>query len=595
MAYENLKRLGFEEIWCVDFEFQCEKGERPKPLCLVAIELLSGRVLRKWAHELNESPYAVGPSSLFVSYFATAELGCHLALGWKLPSNVLDLYIEFRAMTNGKPTPGGDGLLGALSYAGIEHISSAEKDNMRNLVLRGGPYSEAEKHSILKYCESDVVSLKELFLKLLPIIDLPRALLRGRYMKAVANMEFTGIPMDAVTFHELSHDWDSIERKLIDDVGKQYPVYEGKTFKMDKWKMFLTMKGISWPQLPSGQLKMDRDTFGEMARIHPELTQLKEFRKTLGSLRLRDLAIGADGRNRCLLSPYRSKTGRNQPSNAKFVFGPAKWVRRLICPTRGMSLAYIDWEQQEFGIAAALSKDQRMAQAYHSGDPYLDFAKQVGAIPITATKESHRRERELYKSCCLAVQYGMGDQSLARRLREPLHVAQRLLKEHQRNFAKFWDWSDAAVDLFMSGGTLKTVFGWPLHPWGEVNVRSARNFPMQANGAEMLRIACILLTETGIKVCAPIHDAVLIEAKTDEIESVLKCAESLMREASSSVLSTMSLRTESKIISYPNSMQTEDDGGLWILIKEVLHSRSHCGPPTCPMLGLNLGQDGTPA
>jgi hypothetical protein len=34
---------------------------------------------------------------------------------------------------------------------------------------------------------------------------------------------------------------------------------------------------------------------------------------------------------------------------------------------------------------------------------------------------------------------------------------------------------------------------------------------MQGNGAEMLRIACIFLTEAGIRVCAPVHDALLIE------------------------------------------------------------------------------------
>jgi hypothetical protein len=33
---------------------------------------------------------------------------------------------------------------------------------------------------------------------------------------------------------------------------------------------------------------------------------------------------------------------------------------------------------------------------------------------------------------------------------------------------------------------------------------------MQANGAEMLRIACCLATERGVEVCAPVHDAVLI-------------------------------------------------------------------------------------
>ena len=81
--------------------------------------------------------------------------------------------------------------------------------------------------------------------------------------------------------------------------------------------------------------------------------------------------MGYDGRNRTMLSPFRAKTGRNQPSTSRFIFGPSVWIRGLIQPRRGWGLAYIDWEQQEFGIAAALSGDPRMLAAYDTGDPYL--------------------------------------------------------------------------------------------------------------------------------------------------------------------------------------------------------------------------------
>ena len=66
---------------------------------------------------------------------------------------------------------------------------------------------------------------------------------------------------------------------------------------------------------------------------------------------------------------------------------------------------------------------------------------------------------------------------------------------------------------------LWTVFGWQIQVEGQPNPRSLANFLMQANGAEMLRIACILMTEAGIRVCAPVHDAVLIEAALAELEA----------------------------------------------------------------------------
>src|SRR6476659_9940813 len=122
-----------------------------------------------------------------------------------------------------------------------------------------------------------------------------------------------------------------------------------------------------------------------MARAHPAVASLRELRSALSDLRLNDLAVGGDGRNRTILSAFRARTGRNQPSNSRFIFGPAVWLRSLIKPPPGHAVAYVDWSQQEFGIAAALSGDHNMQAAYQSGDPYLAFAKQAGAVPADAT------------------------------------------------------------------------------------------------------------------------------------------------------------------------------------------------------------------
>jgi DNA polymerase-1 len=74
---------------------------------------------------------------------------------------------------------------------------------MRDLILRGGPWSDAEREAILDYCESDVAALARLLPAMLRKIDLPRALLRGRYMAAVARMEHNGVPIDTTTLGQL--------------------------------------------------------------------------------------------------------------------------------------------------------------------------------------------------------------------------------------------------------------------------------------------------------------------------------------------------------------------------------------------------------
>ena len=189
-----------------DFEFPLPPGERPEPICMVVREYHTGRTLRVWADELAtmaRPPFTIGPDSLFVAYYASAEFGCFLTLGWPMPARVLDLFCEFRNATNGRGTVAGNGLLGAMTHYGLAGIEAAEKSDMRDLAIRGGPYTDDEREALLNYCESDVLALAKLLPSMLRGLDLPRALLRGRYMPAVAHMEHVGTPIDVETLTAL--------------------------------------------------------------------------------------------------------------------------------------------------------------------------------------------------------------------------------------------------------------------------------------------------------------------------------------------------------------------------------------------------------
>ena len=543
----------FNEVWAIDFEFQSAPGERPVPVCLVGQELRTDRKLRLWCDDFGAlPPYSTKAHSLFVAYYASAELGCHLSLGWPMPDRILDLFVEFRCLTNGRETPAGNSLLGALTYYGLDNIGAAEKEEMRELILRGGPWTQGEQTAILDYCESDVAALARLLPRMLPKIDLPRALYRGRYMTAAATMEFTGTPIDTELLARLRANWTGIQDRLITAIDADYHVYEGRTFKLERFEKWLVAHKISWPLLESGQLDLSRGTFRDMAKIHPAVSPLHELRHALSEMRLNELAVGADGYNRCMLSAFRSKTARNQPSNTRYIFGPSVWLRSLIKPPPGWGVAYLDWVQQEFGIAAALSGDPNMIEAYLSGDAYLAFAKQAHAVPKNATKETHRSVRDQFKQCVLGVQYGIGDTALGVRIGQLPIVARHLLGLHRELYHRFWAWSDSALDHAMLCGWQSTVFGWRSWIFPEPNPRSIRNFHMQANGAEMLRLACCLGTENGIRVCAPVHDVVLITAPSSELEADMASMRRYMEEASSIVLAAFRLTTEAKAILYPD-------------------------------------------
>jgi hypothetical protein len=728
----------YREVVVGDFEFGAPVGGVPEVRCGVFHEVHSGVTTRLWLDDrtLRLPPFGTDKDCLFVAYFACAEMSCFLQLGWQDPRNLLDLFAEYCREISGLPGRGRK-LLNALDHYQLPRMAVSEKEEMRRLALRGGPYTGSEKQALLNYCEEDVQATVRLLFAMLPDIDLPRALLRGRFMPAVAKIERAGVPIDVDLWSRLRANWEAIKAHLVAAVDEglgvyvpsgsrdvnpdsrlgsalleaaaahevdprhlwdvvdylweeeraahaevaeavraarkatgltprkclaweqsgynystvphldvlarhlagEYPalgigpgyaaadVYEmvdhaGRLwerlrvpdprarpkwdagllreaaemvlatpeddlrpsgpmrFSEDRFADYLVRHGCPWPRLESGRLALDDETFRLMAKAYPdEVGPLRELRHVLSQLKLRDLAVGPDGRNRCLLSPFGSKTGRNQPSNAKYIFGPSVFLRSLIRPSPGRAVAYLDWSQQELAIAAYLSNDPRMKEAYATGDFYLTFAKMAGAVPPDATAESHRGIRDQFKVLALGVLYGLSARGLALRLDEPLTRGRDLLDLHRQVFPTYWEWSDRVETEAMMFSELETCFGWKVHvPPGFdpssrrplANPRSLRNFMMQATGAEMMRIGCILATERGHTVCAVVHDALLIEVAEGAIDGEVAAVGEVMREASELVLPGFPLRTEAKTVRYPDRYSDKRGQKMWDTVLRVL-------------------------
>jgi hypothetical protein len=147
---------------------------------------------------------------------------------------------------------------------------------------------------------------------MLSYIDLPRAQLRGRYMAASARMERNGVPIDTATLKLLRRHWPDIQDQLIADIDRNYGVYEGRTFKADRFEQWLASECIPWPRLGSGKLDLSDDTFREMARGWPIVAPLRELRAALSQMRLSELPVGKDARNRTILSAFRARKQDNE-------------------------------------------------------------------------------------------------------------------------------------------------------------------------------------------------------------------------------------------------------------------------------------------
>jgi DNA polymerase-1 len=581
--YKHVKDLPFQNIYAIDFEFYGNDGDIPKIVCMVMQNIKTMEISRMWYNQLLEMktpPFNMGENALLITYFAPAEIQSMLALNWSTDVSIIDLFAEFRCETNGNPDISRKGLVNALGYYELNHLIPEEKEEMRSLILSGGPWTKGKRQDILQYCEQDVVALRPLFeaiLKQNPWSDLRlnQALLRGRYMSSVGSMQHRGVPIDLDILQYLDFHWEQVKIDLIEAVNKDFGVYSDGVFKEVLFEAYLAQQNIAWPRLDSGRLMLDKDTFSSMSKRYQQVQPLHELRKTLSEFKLNKLAVGQDGRNRTLLSPFAAKTGRNQPSTAKFIFGPAKWVRGLIKPEIGMSLAYCDWSSQEIAIAAALSGDELLWKAYESGDPYIAFAIQAGLAPPDATKESHKDIRNRCKSVVLGTNYGMSAYGVAQAAKIHVLEAKSLLQKHRETYKKFWSWADNNKETGLLGLKLQTDFGWSIKvEGGIVKANTFLNWPMQANGAEMMRIACVLAVERGLKLCAPIHDALLIESSNDQIDADVTKLKECMSEASEGVLGTGKIcRVDAEIVKYPDRYMDEQGQEMWDKIMMLLAKR----------------------
>jgi DNA polymerase I len=143
--------------------------------------------------------------------------------------------------------------------------------------------------------------------------------------------------------------------------------------------------------------------------------------------------------------------------------------------------------------------------------------------------------------------------------------------------------AESAIACAMQGGQISTAFGWNVRAGPDANWRSLMNYPMQANGAELMRLACSMAVERGIEVCAPVHDAFLICAPLDRLDADVVEMKFVMEEASRVALGGFTIKADCPerdengellefpmVIRYPNRFMIKRGVVMWTKVMKLL-------------------------
>lgn len=489
-----------------------------------------------------------------------------------------------------------------FKYLGVR-IDQKEKDEVRDLIIsKPKTFTKTQKQRILDYCESDIKYLYNLakaqmtqykklkksgikFKKTCKWSLSKQIYKRGEFAVRCAQMEKIGYPVDIPQMKNLTDSVGFIIREIQKDINKQFPSF--KIFQFDRKNANLVFKQKEtkdaikklyphlidkWMLTDTGELSLSLKAFEKHFSFKYDFprghlgAQIIRFLKTKqnfnGFLPNRDGkkkkniwdSTGSDGRVRVYANPYGGQTSRSQYGSTEFMFLKSAWIRTLVKPIPGRVILDIDYGSEEYLIGAVLAQDKNMIDSYHSGDPYLSFAKLSGMVPQNATKKTHSKERGAAKSTTLGVGYGMGSYSLANKLTEDtgekysVEKAQDLIDKFFQTYSDFnhykkeimreyyipnyWDFvltkrkklegmTRPERNIKENTGWLQTPCGWVLFPHND-NQRSVTNFPLQSYGASIIRKAVEICQDKGLDVLFSLHDAAAVEV---DLENYLEKAD----------------------------------------------------------------------
>ena len=512
-----------------DSEFRPFDGMLPQVLCFVFKDVENGEVWRCESKEDIEALPFDWNKTLFIAFNAVAEAKALLAWDIKLPPYWVDCWVEGKNLFQNGNDPKGS--FTQLSIAKrlnvpIEYVmSDDEKGEMRDLILDNDKWSKSEWKSILDYCEEDVVCLQHLFPRLCDAIEnkfsdrkiehlANHMLVRGLAKAIEAEIYSHGIPIDYLKYKSFEDNWPNKKQQFIEDKNKILNVFQDGIFKTELFEQLIFNEGLydDWPKTKTGKCSQREETLKDYENFNDKIKLLRAVKRLAASDRLSGFAIGYDGRSRGDQNFYSTITGRAAPSSKDYPFVAPKWLRSFIHPEEGKVLAYMDFSHQEPCIQAALSKDANLIKAT-SEDVYLYTANQAGALKGVNDPDRVKAVRKDYKVTFLAKSYGMGVQSVARKLKKSVVVAREIINSIETLFEGYYKWVKDTVEMFKIRGQMTTRHGWCRSCKGvqNLNERSLQNWPIQSHGAEILYWTVINVRKAGYTIIATVHDAILVE------------------------------------------------------------------------------------
>lgn len=342
-----------------------------------------------------------------------------------------------------------------------------------------------------------------------------------------------------------------LEQEIYEDAGENFNINSPKQLGE---VLFDHMKLPHGKKTKTGY-STAADVLEKLAPEYPVVQKILDYRQLtkLNSTYAEGLAnyIAQDGRIHGTFNQTITATGRISSTEPNLQNIPVRMelgreIRNVFVPQEGFVFVDADYSQIELRILAHMSGDERLIGAYRDAeDIHAITASEVFHTPLAEVTSLQRRNA---KAVNFGIVYGISAFGLSEDLSISRKEAMEYIQKYFETYPKVKEFLDGLVEEGREKGYVTTLFGRrrPIPELKSANFmqrsfgeRIAMNSPIQGTAADIMKIAMVSVDQElrkrnmASRIVLQVHDELLVEARQDEVESVIELLEENMKGAAS--------------------------------------------------------------
>ncbi len=372
----------------------------------------------------------------------------------------------------------------------------------------------------------------------------------------LARMERAGIKVDAKMLGELSvvisKEIATLEKQISKMAGGEFNINSPKQLSVVLFEKLELKSKVR--KTGKGALSTAHSELEKLAHEHPIIELILKYRE-LQKLKTTYIEpfpalLDSTGRVHTTYNQIGAATGRLSSQDPNLQNIPTKTevgqeFRKAFVAERGCQLVSLDYSQLELRIAAHLSGDPAMSDAFKRGeDIHTRTASRVFGVEPSAVTKAMRNQAKVLN---FGIIYGMGVQGFQRAVKVSRDEARDFIDKYEKEFSVLIKYMEGLKAFARKNGYVETLFG-RRRPTPDIlssmpmlrasAERMAINMPIQGTEADLLKIAMIDVQKhlddkygDDVRMLLQVHDELLFEVKRDIVEPVSKEIKHLMESA----------------------------------------------------------------